>query len=229
MDENYISRQICVFKTNKALIEANDKLNFASTQNYAHIHASGEIDEESGRKTYSRIGIEMRDYSKGTGDQLIKVSANLTHQDIDYLYCVIARGEKIFNFEQCKIFALSPDKQSCKFTRLHIRRFIREQKEGEKPQERFWEISIENGTATPVELKSGGRYGKDFQVGAKVAIYLTDQEYHDFIYSIHLYCWAWAITISSTLIAEGKAALFTRMAETSAAEEDTSPMDQDAA
>lgn len=57
------SRQIAVYKTDKALLELVDSLKPAGTAYPAHIHASGEEDEEG----YSLIRLQMVDYSAGLG------------------------------------------------------------------------------------------------------------------------------------------------------------------
>lgn len=60
-EQNYISRQITVYKTDKKLIEFIDKLKPAPTDFYAHIHSFGDKDEEGVKQT-SCIGIVLQDY-----------------------------------------------------------------------------------------------------------------------------------------------------------------------
>ena len=50
-EQNYISRQITVYKTDKKLIEFIDKLKPAPTDFYAHIHSFGDKDEEGVKQT----------------------------------------------------------------------------------------------------------------------------------------------------------------------------------
>ena len=69
-----VSKQIVVYKTDKKLLELNDKLKPASRLFPAHIHAMGEEAEEGAR---SLIQIIMLDYSKGTGENTISVSAHI--------------------------------------------------------------------------------------------------------------------------------------------------------
>ena len=64
----YISRQITVYKTDKKLVEFIDKLKPAPTGYYAHIHSFGDKDEDGVKQT-SCIGITLQDYSKGTGNR----------------------------------------------------------------------------------------------------------------------------------------------------------------
>lgn len=72
----HISDQIVVYKNDKVLVELRDKLKVASVANYAHIHATGE-QTGNGTKRTSLIGILMKDYSKGTKDQAVTVTANV--------------------------------------------------------------------------------------------------------------------------------------------------------
>ena len=82
-NEDYISNQIAVYKNSKTLVEFQDKLKSAGIHRYAHIHANGEIDAD-GRKRYSLIGILMKDYSKGTGDKAVTVSANISPEQVKF-------------------------------------------------------------------------------------------------------------------------------------------------
>ena len=68
------SRQIAVYKTDKALLELVDSLKPAGASYPAHIHASGEEDEEG----YSLIRLQMVDYSAGTGQKSVSVYANIS-------------------------------------------------------------------------------------------------------------------------------------------------------
>ena len=76
------SRQIAVYKTDKALLELVDSLKPAGTAYPAHIHASGEEDEEG----YSLIRLQMVDYSAGTGQKSVSVYANISPDEALYLY-----------------------------------------------------------------------------------------------------------------------------------------------
>ena len=83
-EQNYISRQITVYKTDKKLIEFIDKLKPAPTDFYAHIHSFGDKDEEGVKQT-SCIGIVLQDYSKGTGKQTVRVMANISPDEAEYI------------------------------------------------------------------------------------------------------------------------------------------------
>ena len=81
--KNEVSRQIAVYKTDKKLLELNDKLKPASKLFPAHIHAMGEEAEEGAR---SLIQLIMLDYSKGTGDRTVSVSAHINPEEVKFIY-----------------------------------------------------------------------------------------------------------------------------------------------
>ena len=92
MNEEYISNQIAVYKNSKTLVELQDKLKVASMYSYAHIHADGELAED-GRKTHSLIGILMKDYSNGTGDKAVTVTANLSPEEVKFILLYIEKHQ----------------------------------------------------------------------------------------------------------------------------------------
>ena len=104
MREEFISNQIAVYKNSKTLIEFQDKLKVASILSYAHIHADGEPDGD-GRKKHSLIGILMKDYSKGTGDKAVTVTANISPEEAKFILSRLSIGLQEFTYQQDKIFA----------------------------------------------------------------------------------------------------------------------------
>lgn len=94
------SRQIAVYKTDKALLELVDSLKPAGASYPAHIHASGEEDEEG----YSLIRLQMVDYSAGTGQKSVSVYANISPDEALYLYSRIFSGVQTFFMSRQKIF-----------------------------------------------------------------------------------------------------------------------------
>ena len=93
------SRQIAVYKTDKALLELVDSLKPAGASYPAHIHASGEEDEEG----YSLIRLQMVDYSAGTGQKSVSVYANISPDEALYLYSRIFSGVQTFFMSRQKI------------------------------------------------------------------------------------------------------------------------------
>lgn len=83
MSQYRIQNQIAVYKTNKKLVEFNDKLKAAPVEYYGHIHAQGEKLND-GSRPRSCIGMILQDYSKGTGENTIRVMANLSPEFFTY-------------------------------------------------------------------------------------------------------------------------------------------------
>ncbi len=79
MEDNRIQNQIAIYMTNKKLCEFTDKLKPAPIEYYAHMHAQGE-EQADGIRAYSCIGVVLQDYSNGTGDKTVRVTANLTYK-----------------------------------------------------------------------------------------------------------------------------------------------------
>ena len=138
--KNEVSKQIVVYKTDKKLLELNDKLKPASKLFPAHIHAMGEEAEEGAR---SLIQIIMLDYSKGKGENTISVSAHINPEEAKFLYSKNFCGASYVDFTQEKIFGDPDEAGHSKVTKLSIKRFDTDAK-GEK--RRYpWIADIENG------------------------------------------------------------------------------------
>ena len=109
MNEEFISNQIAVYKNSKTLVELQDKLKVAGMCSYAHIHADGEPGED-GRKMHSLIGILMKDYSNGTGDKAVTVTANISPEEAKFILSRLTTGFQEYSFQQDKIFGQKDSK-----------------------------------------------------------------------------------------------------------------------
>lgn len=127
MHEEYISNQIAVYKNSKTLVEFQDKLKYASMYSYAHIHADGEEDDD-GRKKHSLIGILMKDYSKGTGQNAVTVKANISPEEAKFILTRLTAGFQSYTFQQEKIFGEKDDKGYSKVSKLRIIRATKDTK-----------------------------------------------------------------------------------------------------
>lgn len=156
-EQNYISRQITVYKTDKKLIEFIDKLKPAPTDFYAHIHSFGDKDEEGVKQT-SCIGIVLQDYSKGTGKQTVRVMANISPDEAEYILTQLQNKVSNFELKQEKIFG-TPDKDGrARVTKLRVIR-AETGKDGKK-RTYPWYVEIGNGTGVKVKTEKGGFYIK---------------------------------------------------------------------
>lgn len=204
--ENYISRQIAVYKTNKKLVELLDKLNPAPLDTYAHIHAQGDAVSDS-KKLYSNIGIVMQDYSAGTGDKLVRVEVNISPDDALYLFSRVQNGVQQFEFTNEKIFG-APDKDGySQVTKLKVVRAT-VGSDG-KPRTYPWYIEAENGRGIAQKAQTGGTYCQknSFRSTGKVFSNLNDVDFFKLFSRVAQYITAWEIAVAPGLIKRGRQAL----------------------
>ena len=107
MEDNRIQNQIAIYMTNKKLCEFTDKLKPAPIEYYAHMHAQGE-EQADGIRAYSCIGVVLQDYSNGTGDKTVRVTANLSPGFFPFVLSRMQNDLDRFDFTEDKIFG-EPD------------------------------------------------------------------------------------------------------------------------
>lgn len=204
-EKKYISTQISVYKTDKKLIELNDKLKVAPLSHYAHIHAKGDVDE-AGNKQISCIGIILQDYSSGKSQQTKRVFANISPDEADYIFYKLQHGVQEFMLQQDKIFGKEDAQGRAIVTKLRIIR-TSQGKDGQ-PRRYPWYVEIGNGTGIKVKRENGGIYMKSnsYQEDQKVFINLNDLDFFLLFSRVHKYIQAWETAIGPQLIARGKQA-----------------------
>lgn len=148
------SRQIAVYKTDKALLELVDSLKPAGASYPAHIHASGEEDEEG----YSLIRLQMVDYSAGTGQKSVSVYANISPDEALYLYSRIFSGVQTFFMSRQKIFGEAKKEGYANVTKLMVSRY--ETDSAGKKRAYPWSVQIQNGIGIKGKNSNGGTYCK---------------------------------------------------------------------
>ena len=167
------SRQITVYKTDKALLELCDSLKPSSGRFPAHIHASrGKAD--GGER--SLIRVNMLDYSNGIGENAIFVSDNLTPENVRYIYSALFSHLLEFDFRQEKIFG-EPDEDGYSIVRkMTVGRY---DTDSQGRARRYpWYVEIQNGIGIPAHNANGGTYcQKDsYQCQQKVELFLNDRD-----------------------------------------------------
>ena len=205
-EQTYISRQITVYKTDKKLIEFIDKLKAAPTEFYAHIHSFGDKDEDGVRQT-SCIGITLQDYSKGTGNQNIRVMANISPDEAEYILLHLKNKSLDFELKQEKIFG-EPDKNGrAKVTKLRILR-MEMGKDGKK-RTYPWYVEIGNGTGVKAKTDKGGFFIKSdsYKEEGKVFININDLDFFKLMNRVSRYINAWEQTVAPHVIMSGKQAI----------------------
>lgn len=209
MNEEYISRQIAVYKNNKVLLEFQDKLKAASIPSYAHIHADGEVGPD-GKKRHSLIGIQMIDYSNGTGANSKIVNVNISPEEAKFILSRITAGFPNYAFQEEKIFGEKDNDGYSSVTKIRI---IRTPKDGNGNVRNLpWYIEVENGKGIPMKNANGGTYMKSgsYVRMNMVNASLSDLELFQLLSRVSSYIDAWEKAVAPAIIQQGRTALAKR-------------------
>ena len=201
MDNNRIQPQIAIYMTNKKLCEFNDKLKAAPVEYYGHLHAQGEK-VEGERSQRSCIGIVLQDYSNGTGNNTVRVSANLSPEFFAYALSRVSLGVELFEFYEEKIFG-DPDKEGKSMvTKVSIKRASVGQ-DG-KPRNYPWCVIVENGRAIKEGTQTGGVHMKkgSYQKERSVFVNINDYDFFRLMQQTTRYINAWELTSGPKKIRE---------------------------
>ena len=193
MDNNRIQPQIAIYMTNKKLCEFNDKLKAAPVEYYGHLHAQGEK-VEGERSQRSCIGIVLQDYSNGTGNNTVRVSANLSPEFFAYALSRVSLGVELFEFYEEKIFG-DPDKEGKSMvTKVSVKRAPVGQ-DG-KPRNYPWCVIVENGRAIKEGTQTGGVHMKkgSYQKERAVFVNINDYDFFRLMQQTTRYINAWELT-----------------------------------
>ena len=193
MDNNRIQPQIAIYMTNKKLCEFNDKLKAAPVEYYGHLHAQGEK-VEGERSQRSCIGIVLQDYSNGTGNKTVRVSANLSPEFFAYALSRVSLGVELFEFYEEKIFG-DPDKEGKSMvTKVSVKRASVGQ-DG-KPRNYPWCVIVENGRAIKEGTQTGGVHMKkgSYQKERSVFVNINDYDFFRLMQQTTRYINTWELT-----------------------------------
>ena len=193
MDNNRIQPQIAIYMTNKKLCEFNDKLKAAPIEYYGHLHAQGEK-VEGERSQRSCIGIVLQDYSNGTGNKTVRVSANLSPEFFAYALSRVSLGVELFEFYEEKICG-DPDKEGKSMvTKVSVKRASVGQ-DG-KPRNYPWCVIVENGRAIKEGTQTGGVHMKkgSYQKERAVFVNINDYDFFRLMQQTTRYINVWELT-----------------------------------
>ena len=193
MEDNRIQPQVAIYMTNKKLCEFNDKLKAAPVEYYGHLHAQGEK-VEGERSQRSCIGIVLQDYSNGTGNKTVRVSANLTPEFFAYALSRVSLGVELFEFYEEKIFG-DPDKEGKSMvTKVSIKR-ASVGPDGKK-RNYPWCVIVENGRAVKEGTQTGGVHMKkgSYQKERQVFVNINDYDFFRLMQQTTRYINAWELT-----------------------------------
>ena len=193
MEDNRIQPQVAIYMTNKKLCEFNDKLKAAPVEYYGHLHAQGEK-VEGERSQRSCIGIVLQDYSNGTGNKTVRVSANLAPEFFAYALSRVSHGVELFEFYEEKIFG-DPDKEGKSMvTKVSIKR-ASVGPDGKK-RNYPWCVIVENGRAIKEGTQTGGVHMKkgSYQKERQVFVNINDYDFFRLMQQTTRYINAWELT-----------------------------------
>ena len=193
MEDNRIQPQIAIYMTNKKLCEFNDKLKAAPVEYYGHLHAQGEK-VEGERSQRSCIGIVLQDYSNGTGNKTVRVSANLAPEFFAYALSRVSLGVELFEFYEEKIFG-DPDKEGKSMvTKVSIKR-ASVGPDGKK-RNYPWCVIVENGRAVKEGTQTGGVHMTkgSYQKERQVFVNINDYDFFRLMQQTTRYINAWELT-----------------------------------
>lgn len=193
MENHRIQPQIAIYMTNKKLCEFNDKLKAAPVEYYGHLHAQGEK-VEGERSQRSCIGIVLQDYSNGTGNKTVRVSANLAPEFFAYALSRVSLGVELFEFYEEKIFG-DPDKEGKSMvTKVSVKRASvgPDGKQRNYP----WCVIVENGRAIKEGTQTGGIHMKkgSYQKERQVFVNINDYDFFRLMQQTTRYINAWELT-----------------------------------
>ena len=205
-EQDRITGQISVHKTDKKLLEFIDNLNPAPLQDYAAIHA-GVVRpyEKDGQRVYSVIRIVAQDYSC-KDEPSVRARANIAPEEAMYIAETLKSGVKDFKFEAVKIFG-NPDNQGfCPMTKLWITRS--ETTADGEILNRPWKVDIENGRGRKANGKNGGSYCQSgsYALEKKVFLNFTDYEFFKLMCAVERYINIWEIAHGAKLVKDGRSA-----------------------
>ncbi len=193
MEEKRISQQIAIYMTNKKLVEFNDRLKPAPDEFYAHLHAQGEKVGDN-RAPRSSIGVVLQDYSNGTGDNTVRVYANLSPEFFAYAFSRVKIGVETFEFVEDKIFG-DPDAQGMSsVTKVSVKR-ASIGADG-KPRNYPWCFIVENGKGVKETTQLGGVHIKkgSYKKERSVFVNINDYDFFRLMLQVCRYIDTWELT-----------------------------------
>ena len=203
MEENRIQNQIAIYKTDKKLCEFNDKLKPAPVNFYAHIHAQGEKLED-GSRPRSCVGLVLQDYSNGTGDKNVRVTANLSPEFFPYALSRAMNGAENFDFQENKIFGEPDQNGYSTVTKVAIKR-ASVGSDG-KPRNYPWCVMVENGKGIKENTQTGGVHMQKGSYKKERAVYVNINDYYFFtlMHQVCQFISAWELSYGPKMIREAK-------------------------
>ena len=190
-------------RTNKKLCEFTDKLKPAPIEYYAHMHAQGE-EQADGIRAYSCIGVVLQDYSNGTGDKTVRVTANLSPGFFPFVLSRMQNDLDRFDFTEDKIFGEPDEHGLSTVTKLSVKR-ASVGNDG-KPRNYPWCVIVENGRAVKEKTATGGTHIKSgtYKKQRSVYVNINDLDFFNLVYRTTRFIESWELTYGPKLIRDAR-------------------------
>ena len=211
-NENFITGQIAVYKTDKKLVEFIDQLNPAPLQDYAAIHAgvTRPCINAEGRRVYSNIGIVVQNYGDKQDGKSIRAKANISPEEALYV-ALNSQGAvmgllPVFEYKTMKIFGEADNYGYSHVTHLRIVKHPAIDQDG-TPRRYAWEISVENGKGRKGHNKQGGTYciSGSYLKEKQVSVFLSELDFYKMTCALQRYITQWENAYAPKLIRDARA------------------------
>ena len=170
---------------------------------YAHMHAQGE-EQADGIRAYSCIGVVLQDYSNGTGDKTVRVTANLSPGFFPFVLSRMQNDLDRFDFTEDKIFGEPDEHGLSTVTKLSVKR-ASVGNDG-KPRNYPWCVIVENGRAVKEKTATGGTHIKSgtYKKQRSVYVNINDLDFFNLVYRTTRFIESWELTYGPKLIRDAR-------------------------
>ena len=167
------------------------------------MHAQGE-EQADGIRAYSCIGVVLQDYSNGTGDKTVRVTANLSPGFFPFVLSRMQNDLDRFDFTEDKIFGEPDEHGLSTVTKLSVKR-ASVGTDG-KPRNYPWCVIVENGRAVKEKTATGGTHIKSgtYKKQRSVYVNINDLDFFNLVYRTTRFIESWELTYGPKLIRDAR-------------------------
>ena len=153
---------------------------------------------------YSCIGVVLQDYSNGTGDKTVRVTANLSPGFFPFVLSRMQNDLDRFDFTEDKIFGEPDEHGLSTVTKLSVKR-ASVGNDG-KPRNYPWCFIVENGRAVKEKTATGGTHIKSgtYKKQRSVYVNINDLDFFNLVYRTTRFIESWELTYGPKLIRDAR-------------------------
>ena len=153
---------------------------------------------------YSCIGVVLQDYSNGTGDKTVRVTANLSPGFFPFVLSRMQNDLDRVDFTEDKIFGEPDEHGLSTVTKLSVKR-ASVGTDG-KPRNYPWCVIVENGRAVKEKTATGGTHIKSgtYKKQRSVYVNINDLDFFNLVYRTTRFIESWELTYGPKLIRDAR-------------------------